>query len=252
VGHRKKNAIAVRTHVARKARTEIERCSFRSERLRGQLRDPPSSAAAEQLGQIAETEKRFERRDRAVRPRLRLIRWANGTAGRRDPAKLGNVWRLTPARTSELGEYLLLTLRRGLTCIHPARPRKNAGCSRTRRFHAQESSRRHAFPPPRHERKSSSPQFLGHVVRPLPPLEPLFAHVGRDFRQIGVLFLAANCDEDEVSGSQLTWKSTSHAPPSYFADGSTASSLTLLPNRDGDRPHWKYFLRSDGFRTRIV
>src|SRR5216684_2554905 len=41
VGHRKKTRSHVRTHVARKARTEIERCSFRSERLRGQLRDPP-------------------------------------------------------------------------------------------------------------------------------------------------------------------------------------------------------------------
>src|SRR5260370_26227333 len=70
----------------------------------------PSSAAAEQLGEIAELKKDSKA---AIEQYARAFALADGTSGaasrREIRQKLGNVWRLTHGSDVGLGEYLLLT-----------------------------------------------------------------------------------------------------------------------------------------------
>src|SRR5467141_2618015 len=86
----------------------------------------PSSAAAEQLGEIAELKKDSKAAIEQYARAFALADATNGAAARREiRQKLGNVWRLTHGSDVGLGEYLLLTFDEVSRPSLAAKPKKN-------------------------------------------------------------------------------------------------------------------------------
>src|SRR5467141_2568631 len=87
----------------------------------------PSSAAAEQLGEIAELKKDSKAAIEQYARAFALADATNGAAARREiRQKLGNVWRLTHGSDVGLGEYLLLTFDEVSRTSGSPKPGKNA------------------------------------------------------------------------------------------------------------------------------
>jgi thiol-disulfide isomerase/thioredoxin len=209
----------------------------------------PSSAAAEQLGQIAELKKDSKDAIEQYARAFALSDAANGTAGRREiRQKLGNVWRLTHGSDVGLGEYLLLTYDEVSHASTPARPRKNADAREPADFTLRKALEGTPFPLKDTRGKVLVLNFWATWCGPCHALEPLFAHVAADFQaNPDVLFLAANCDEDE---SLVASYLEEHKPRTavVFADGLdrffTVNSFptVMVIDRTGSIAY-----RSDGF-----
>jgi len=118
---------------------------------------------------------------------------------------------------------LLLTFDEISQASLAAKPKKNADAREPSDFMLRKAPEARLFLS-KTLREKFSHQFLGHLVRPCHALEPLFARVAADFQaNPDVLFLAADCDEDE-SLLRAICKSTSLAPRSYLPMASNASS----------------------------
>ena len=159
----------------------------------------PSSAAAEQLGEIAELKKDSKA---AIEQYARAFALADGTSGaasrREIRQKLGNVWRLSHGSDVGLGEYLLLTYDEVSHASIAAKPKKNADAREPADFTLRKAPEGTAFPLKDMKGKVLVVNFWTTWCGPCHALEPLFAHVAADFQaNPDVLFLAANCDEDE-------------------------------------------------------
>jgi len=159
----------------------------------------PSSAAAEQLGEIAELKKDSKA---AIEQYARAFALADGTSGaasrREIRQKLGNVWRLSHGSDAGLGEYLLLTYDEVSHASIAAKPKKNADAREPAKFTLRKAPEGTAFPLKDMKGKVLVVNFWTTWCGPCHALEPLFAHVAADFQATqDVLFLAANCDEDE-------------------------------------------------------
>src|SRR5713226_3054829 len=209
----------------------------------------PSSTAAEQLGEIAELKKDSKGAIEHYARAFALADAATGTSGRREiRQKLGNVWRLTHGSDVGLGEYLLLTYDEVSHASTPARPRKNADAREPADFTLRKAPEGAAFPLKDTKGKVLVVNFWTTWCGPCHALEPLFAHVAVDFQaNPDVLFLAANCDEDEsLVASYLEEHKSSTAV--VFADGLdrffTVNSFptVMVIDRTG-----RIAYRSDGF-----
>jgi thiol-disulfide isomerase/thioredoxin len=180
----------------------------------------PGATAAEQLGEIAEMKKDL---NGAIRQYARAFAWAdatNGAAGRREiRQKLGNVWRLAHGSDDGLGEYLLRTYDEISQASIAAKPKKNAEAREPADFTLRKAPEGTAFPLKDTKGKVLVVNFWATWCGPCHALEPLFARVAADFQpNPDVLFLAANCDEDEslVAGYLQEDKPRT---PVVFADG---------------------------------
>jgi thiol-disulfide isomerase/thioredoxin len=159
----------------------------------------PSSPAAEQLGEIAELKKDSKGAIEQYARAFALADATNGPAGRREiRQKLGNVWRLTHGSDVGLGEYLLLTYDEVSHASTAPRPKKNADAREPSDFTLRKAPEGTAFPLKDTKGKVLVVNFWTTWCGPCHALEPLFGRVAADFQASqGVLFLAANCDEDE-------------------------------------------------------
>ncbi len=180
----------------------------------------PGATAAEQLGEIAEMKKDL---NGAIQQYARAFAWAdatNGAAGRREiRQKLGNVWRLAHGSDDGLGEYLLRTYDEVSPSSMSAKPRKNADAREPADFTLRKAPEGTAFSLKDTKGKVLVVNFWATWCGPCHALEPLFARVAADFQpNHDVLFLAANCDEDEslVAGYLAEDKPRT---PVVFADG---------------------------------
>src|SRR5205823_6581430 len=160
----------------------------------------PSSAAAEKLGEIAEMKKDLKGAIEQYARAFALADATNETAGRREiRQKLGNVWRLTHGSDAGLGEYLLRTYDEVSQASLSGKPRKNADAREPSDFMLRKAPEGTAFPLKDARRKILVLNFWATWCRPCHALEPFFARVAADFQaNADVLFLAANCDEDET------------------------------------------------------
>jgi thiol-disulfide isomerase/thioredoxin len=180
----------------------------------------PSSAAAEQLGEISELKKDSKG---AIEQYARAFALADATSGamsrREIRQKLGNVWRLTHGSDVGLGEYLLLTYDEVSHASIAAKPKKNADAREAADFTLRKAPGGTAFPLKDMKGKVLVVNFWATWCGPCHALEPLFAHVAAYFQaNPDVLFLAVNCDEDEsLVGPYLE----EHKPRTavVFADG---------------------------------
>ena len=209
----------------------------------------PSAAAAEQLGEIAELKKDSNGAIQQYARAFALADATNGPAGRREiRQKLGNVWRLAHGSDDGVGEYLLRTYDEVSQASVSAKPRKNADAREPADFTLRKAPDGTAFSLKDTKGKVFVVNFWATWCGPCHALEPLFARVAADFQaNPDVLFLAANCDEDEslVKGYLEEDKPRT---PVVFADGLdrffTVNSFptVLVIDRVG-----RIAYRSDGF-----
>jgi thiol-disulfide isomerase/thioredoxin len=209
----------------------------------------PSSAAAEQLGEIAELKKDSKAAIEQYARAFALADATNGAAAHREiRQKLGNVWRLTHGSDVGLGEYLLLTYDEVSRSSIAPKPKKNADAREPADFMLRKAPEGTAYPLKDTKGKVLVVNFWTTWCGPCHALEPLFARVAADFQASpDVLFLTANCDEDE---SLVTRYLEEHKPrtAAVFADGLdrffTVNSFptVMVLDRAG-----KIAYRSDGF-----
>jgi thiol-disulfide isomerase/thioredoxin len=209
----------------------------------------PGSTAAEQLGEIAELKSDSKGAIEQYARAFALADDANGTASRREiRRKLGNVWRLAHGSDLGLGEYLLLTFDELSETSSSPRPKKNAHALEPADFILRKAPDGTPYPLKETKGKVLVVNFWATWCGPCHALEPLFARVAAGFQaNSDVLFLAADCDEDEslVKGYLEEDKPRT---PVVFADGLdrffTVNSFptVMVIDRLG-----KIAYRSDGF-----
>src|SRR2546430_14816174 len=147
-----------------------------------------------------------------------------------------------------LGEYLLLTYDEASQASISGKPKKNADARDPSDFMLRKAPEGTAFPLKDARGKILVLNFWATWCRPCHALEPLFARVAADFQSnADVLFLAANCDEDETLVKGYLEEDKPHTQV-VFADGldrffSVNSFPTVMViDRAG-----KIAYRSDGF-----
>src|SRR5258708_18510985 len=179
-----------------------------------------SPSAAEQLGEIAELKKDSKGAIEQYARAFALADTTTGTSSRREiRQKLGNVWRLTHGSDAGLGEYLLLTFDEVSQASLAVKPKKNADAREPSDFTLRKAPEGTAFSLKETKGKVLALNFWATWCGPCHALEPLFALVASDFQtNPDVLFLAADCDEDE---SLVAGYLQEHKPrtPVVFADG---------------------------------
>ena len=180
----------------------------------------PGAAAAEQLGEIAEMKKDSNGAIQQYARAFALADATNGTAGRREiRKKLGNVWRLAHGSDDGLGEYLLRTYDDVSQASIAAKPKKNADAREPADFTLRKAPEGTAFSLKDTKGKVLIVNFWATWCGPCHALEPLFARVAADFQaNPDVLFLAANCDEDETLVAPYLAEDKPRTPV-VFADG---------------------------------
>jgi thiol-disulfide isomerase/thioredoxin len=209
----------------------------------------PGATAAEQLGEIAELKNDLKGAIEQYARAFALADAANGAVSRREiRQKLGNVWRLTHGSDLGLGEYLLRTYDEISQASLSAKSKKNADAREPADFTLRKAPEGTAFPLKEMGGKVLVVNFWATWCSPCHALEPLFARVAADFQaNPEVLFLAANCDEDESLVATYLEADKPHTPV-VFADGldrffSVNSFPTVLViDRAG-----RIAYRSDGF-----
>jgi thiol-disulfide isomerase/thioredoxin len=160
----------------------------------------PSAGAAEKLGEIAELNKELLR---AIQEYARAFALAdgarNGPDRREIRRKLGNVWRLAHGSDDGLGDYILRTYDE--INAAPANPhaKRNADAKNPYDFTLRRIPGGAPLPLAGQRGKILVVNFWATWCGPCKALEPAFERVAAEFQQTPeVLFLAADCDEDET------------------------------------------------------
>jgi thiol-disulfide isomerase/thioredoxin len=208
-----------------------------------------SSTAAERLGEIAELKKDLNGAVQQYARAFALPEATPGSSSRREiRQKLGNVWRLAHGSEDGLGEYLLRTYDEISQASLAAQPRKNAGAREPADFTLRKAPEGTAFPLKEIKGKVLVVNFWATWCGPCHELEPSFSRVAAEFlANSDVLFLAANCDEDE-SQVKSYLEADKFSMPVVFADGLdrfftvNAFPTVMVIDRMG-----KIAYRSDGF-----
>jgi thiol-disulfide isomerase/thioredoxin len=209
----------------------------------------PSATSAEQLGEIAELKKDLNTAIQQYARAFALADSASGSTGRREiRRKIGNVWRLAHGSENGLGEYLLQTYDDVSKAGGDKKVRKNADAREPAEFTLRKAPEGTPFPLKDAKGKVIVVNFWATWCGPCHALEPLFARVASGFQGSStVIFLSANCDEDETLVGPYLQQDKPHTQV-VFADGldrlfSVDSFPTVIViDREG-----KIAFRSDGF-----
>jgi thiol-disulfide isomerase/thioredoxin len=160
----------------------------------------PSAGAAEKLGEIAELNQDLPRAIQQYARAFALADAAKNTPDRREiRRKLGNVWRLAHGSDEGLGEFALHTYDQLTASPAKSNVARNAGAKEPFEFVLRRVPEGSAYPLSNEKGKILVVNFWATWCGPCRALEPVFDRVAIDFHQNhDVLFLAADCDEDET------------------------------------------------------
>jgi len=159
----------------------------------------PSAGAAEKLGEIAELNKDLPRAIQQYTRAFALADASRSAPDRREiRRKLGNVWRKAHGSDDGLGEYVLHTYDELTALPAKSNSARNAGAKGPFQFTLRRVPDGAAVPLANEKGKILVVNFWATWCGPCRAMEPVFDRVALDFRQHhDVLFLAADCDEDE-------------------------------------------------------
>lgn len=209
----------------------------------------PSASAAQRMGETAELQKDLYTAIQEYARAFALAEGKSGSVSREElRKKIGNVWQLAHGSENGLGEYLLNTYD-AITRPTLKKPARNDGIKGFSEFILRKASNGAPHPLKDTKRKVVVLNFWTTWCGPCHALEPLFAHVAGDFRDLPeALFLSANCDEDETLVAPYLEKAKITTEV-VFADGlDRLFSVNSFPTVIVIDREEKIAFRSDGFQ----
>lgn len=179
----------------------------------------PNAGAAMKLGELDELNRNLDGAIAQYARAFSLAETDTGSAGRRElRQKLGNAWRLGHGSDQGLGEFLLKTYDETVAASAPAKTKRNAGAKEPYDFTLRKADGS-AYPLSANRGKIVALAFWATWCGPCRALEPHFARVASQFAaNSDVVFLAANCDEDESLVADYL-EETKPRTTVVFADG---------------------------------
>jgi thiol-disulfide isomerase/thioredoxin len=180
----------------------------------------PSASAAENLGEIAELNKDLPEAIREYANAFALADSTGSQPNRREiRQKLGNVWRLAHGSDQGLGDYLLRAYDDVVASSDAPKPKRNDGAKEPLDFRLRKAPDGSPYSLADQKGKIIVVNFWATWCGPCRAMEPHFERVAAQFQgNAGIVFLAADCDEDE----SLVPAYLEKAKPSItvvFADG---------------------------------
>lgn len=159
----------------------------------------PTPTVAEQLGEIAELDKDLNGAARDYALAFVLSDATKGAESRRAiRQKLGNVWRLAHGSEQGLGEFLLHAYDESLASADLSRPKRNGDAKNPFDFILRNARDGSSYSLAVQKGSIVVLNFWATWCGPCRELEPHFERVAAKFQGSGVVFLAADCDEDET------------------------------------------------------
>lgn len=159
----------------------------------------PTATVAEQLGEIAELDKDLNAAAREYALAFELSDATKGAESRRAiRQKLGNVWRLAHGSERGLGDFLLHAYDESVASADSSRPKRNADAKSLFDFILRNARDGSSYSLAVQKGSIVVLNFWATWCGPCRELEPHFERVAAKFQGSGVLFLAADCDEDET------------------------------------------------------
>jgi thiol-disulfide isomerase/thioredoxin len=159
----------------------------------------PTATAAEQLGEISELDKNLNGAAREYALALVLSDPTKAAEHRREiRQKLGNVWRLAHGSEQGLGEFLLRAYDESIISSAPAKLNRNADAKEPFDFILRNARDGSSYSLAVQRGSIVVLNFWATWCGPCRELEPHFERVAAKFQGSGVVFLAADCDEDET------------------------------------------------------
>lgn len=180
----------------------------------------PGATSAEKLGEIAELNKNLPLATTEYARAFAFGESNGGSSSRREVRqKLGNVWRLAHGSEEGLGPFILQTYDEVTLSSTAAKSHKNTGVKDPYDFILRKAPEGTPYPLANVRGKILVLSFWATWCGPCRAMEPHFARVALELENNhDVLFLAANCDEDESLVAPYLAEDKPHTSVA-FADG---------------------------------
>jgi len=159
----------------------------------------PNATAALKLGELDELAKNYQGAATHYARAFALSDSVAKSGSRREIRdKLGNVWRLAHGSEAGLGDFLLKTIDTVTATTATPRPARNEGVKDPYAFVLRRAPDGAAYPVAPLKGKVVVINFWATWCGPCHALEPIYEKMaGRNSGNPDVIFLSANCDEDE-------------------------------------------------------